>query len=935
MPRSSKNAKAIEIVDEKGAETFRLLVTEGRVFTFLAGRVARDETDLAEDGEPSEEIDNLAQPDDVADERGKFARHVDTKLQTRLTSKGLQKRLLELFYDSRTLEEEQGVNILYIALGALKWIDPRNASNVRHAPLVLVPVSLERGNAGEKFKLRARAEEFASNLSLEAYLDREHGIRLPVFEATEQFDYIRYAAEVAEAVASKQNWAVLADDITLGFFSFAKFLMYRDLDPSNWPASNRISDKPLIRGLLAEGFDSGNGMIPEDAPIDPFIPPADMLHIVDSDSSQALVVHEVRKGRDMVVQGPPGTGKSQTIANIVASAVADGKTVLFVAEKMAALDVVKRRLDANGVGDACLELHSNKANKRAVLDELRRTWELGAPRGQDPGTLSARLAEARDRLNEHAHRMHTLHEGSSLTPFQAIGHLARLRLDGQEPNEIRLQAPETWSEDGFVDRRNTLAELVKRTEAIGIPAEHPWRGVGLDTILPTEVDRLVARINELSERLDALRADETALAGLLETGPSTHLTNVGNNVMLARRVAGAPDLDANALSSDVWSSPEAIEALVSVGDDYRAARRQLATAFHESAWSTDLVTAIETLADLPTTFTHDDFATASELVRSLPRLMAASGTLAQSIGRVAPTSLADIQHLAHIGDRVSHAPEATAEVFAADLWDSGVERAGDLADAVSRLEATKAMIAGRLSEAAWECDLTEARATLAAHGTGFFRVFSGEWRRANRLVRSFLVNPDQPFDETLKVLDALADGQAARREIERDDALGLTAFGDHWRGPRSSPTPLVAIVEWMRSLKGLGAEPRIAAARRPDRPLVGEHSRSVLEQTEQVGRSVRKLWEALDGSRSLAFGTTVTAERADIEALLAAAVRIDVANLATSAVMTDLPDELGERMVLLGRLRQGREAATRINMSAELGRAAFGTAWSGSASDWN
>ncbi|WP_164457108.1 AAA domain-containing protein, partial [Pseudomonas viridiflava] len=95
------------------------------------------------------------------------------------------------------------------------------------------------------------------------------------------------------------------------------------------------------------------------------------LHILDCDSSQAIAIHEVRRGRDMVIQGPPGTGKSQTIANIIASAIKDGKTVLFVAEKMAALEVVKRRLDEKGVGDACLELHSNKANKRAVLDELR------------------------------------------------------------------------------------------------------------------------------------------------------------------------------------------------------------------------------------------------------------------------------------------------------------------------------------------------------------------------------------------------------------------------------------------------------------------------------------------------------------------------------------------------------------------------------------
>jgi hypothetical protein len=114
--------------------------------------------------------------------------------------------------------------------------------------------------------------------------------------------------------------------------------------------------------------------------VDDHIAPSEMLHIVDADSSQTLAIHEARRGRDLVIRGPPGTGKSQTIANIIASAVADGKTLLFVAEKMAALDVVKRRLDQAGVGDACLELHSNKSNKRSVLAELQRTWDLGAPR---------------------------------------------------------------------------------------------------------------------------------------------------------------------------------------------------------------------------------------------------------------------------------------------------------------------------------------------------------------------------------------------------------------------------------------------------------------------------------------------------------------------------------------------------------------------------
>lgn len=348
IPQSARATRSLEVVDEHTGEIFRMLVREARPFTFLPGRAdpaqkgdGRAEGDQreGEDTEQSEEIANLAQPeDDSVDGRGVLNRHADTRLQTRLTPAGLQKRLLDLYVDARTLEEEQGVNILYLALGTLKWIDPSNSANIRFAPLVLVPVALDRGNAAEKFKLRWRQEDTAANLSLEAFLDKVHGIKLPAFDTSDDFDPLSYITEVTEAISVKPGWSVQPDHIVLGFFSFAKFLMYRDLDASLWPKRANIVDQPLIRGLLAEGFEASNELVPEDGSIDDHIMPANTLHIVDSDSSQTLAVHEVRRGANIVIQGPPGTGKSQTIANIIASAIADGKRVLFLAEKMAALE---------------------------------------------------------------------------------------------------------------------------------------------------------------------------------------------------------------------------------------------------------------------------------------------------------------------------------------------------------------------------------------------------------------------------------------------------------------------------------------------------------------------------------------------------------------------------------------------------------------------
>jgi late competence protein required for DNA uptake (superfamily II DNA/RNA helicase) len=130
-----------------------------------------------------------------------------------------------------------------------------------------------------------------------------------------------------------------------------------------------------------------------------------MVHVVDADASQARVIEEVRAGRNLVVQGPPGTGKSQTITNIIAAAVSQGKRVLFVAEKMAALSVVHDRLVKVGLRDICLELHSRSSSKAAVLAELARTLAAGAAIPSIPGPPVA-LTAARDMLNALSEALH-------------------------------------------------------------------------------------------------------------------------------------------------------------------------------------------------------------------------------------------------------------------------------------------------------------------------------------------------------------------------------------------------------------------------------------------------------------------------------------------------------------------------------------------------
>ena len=948
MPRGARGGRSIEIIDEKADEIFRLLIREGKTFTFLAGRAAeiKDQalesakgvsTEAPSDKAPIEpdEIEELAQPDDDStDERGVLRRHADTRLQTRLTSKGLQKRLLELYLDARTLEEEQGVNVLFLAIGALKWVDPNNAENIRYAPLLLIPVQLDRGNAGERFNLKVRQEDFASNLSLEAYLDRVHALRMPTFEASDAFDPLDYMEQVRKSVETKETWEVLPDHMSVGFFSFAKFLMYRDLDQAVWPKGATIGDHPLVRSLLAEGFAGGEDLAHEDANIDALIPPSEMLHILDCDSSQALAIHEVRRGKNLVIQGPPGTGKSQTIANIIAAAVKDGKSVLFVAEKMAALDVVKRRLDDKGVGDACLELHSNKANKRAVLDELRRTWELGAPKVMDPGSLFARLTDARDGLNAHARNLHAVDSKSGLSPFQVIGHLVRLREQGERPNDIQLENPEQWGKDGFVARQDLLADLASRVMEIGRPADHAWVGVGLAAISPMDAERLIARVRQLLDRLLAAQQQFATAAELLELEPPLRLSDIAPMVELLQRIAVAPKLSAPAMGHDAWQNPESILHLLELGQRCAVQREALTGRIVEGVWDADVGDTLQALTELPETFSAEQFQRLARVSEELPRLLAEAAALARQLGREPGSSFGDFQTLIRIGERVASAPPASPETFASDLWNDGVERAGEAAQAVADFEVAKTTIGAQLTEMAWSLDLVSARAILASRGTGVFRFLSGEWRAANRLVGSVLATPNQPLPVVLGLLDALAKGQNAKKQIEAEDAFGRSAFGDDWRGTRSQSAPLLALIEWMRSLKGLGAEPRLIASRSPEKTEVAARAKQLSAVCLQVERGLKEVWDDLGVARGPVFGDVAAVERADLSSLLQLAMRYTRAHSAAGVLIPSGISSVGDARAVLAALVAGQRDRQAVREGSALGRSAFDGEWQAEQSTW-
>ena len=299
-----------------------------------------------------------------------------------------------------------------------------------------------------------------------------------------------------------------------------------------------------------------------------------------------------------MVQGPPGTGKSQTITNMIAEALGAGRTVLFVSEKMAALEVVKRRLDAIGLGDACLELHSNKTAKKAVLDELARTLDLGRPLLGDIEADFDELARLRDRLNTYCDAVNTPVGDRGVSPYRAQGELIQLRNDGEGTPLPKLDLPaiQSWSGADFRRRQSVMAELQVRVAAMGVPREHVFWGSRRTAVLPTDLDRLREALAAAQESLKSMVETVGALADAMDLPvpidpPQAQALRYG-----AWLAMDAPDLTGMQLRSPEWEvHRKELGVLLAAGSELERLRRDYDPVLIPSAWGQDVLELRQTL----------------------------------------------------------------------------------------------------------------------------------------------------------------------------------------------------------------------------------------------------------------------------------------------------------------------------------------------------
>ncbi|MDR3425829.1 DUF3320 domain-containing protein [Silvimonas sp.] len=648
--RANTRGNVLNIQNERSNDVYDIL-SRGKIMRFLATG-----SDRAEDRGQFALPDATVQYDDDG-------HYTDDQLETRLGPDALQKKLLKIAREAQTAEEESGVNMLYLAMGFLTWFEDKVSNVPREAPLVLLPVELKRNARTSTYDIRARDEDALTNLPLQQRLRDDFGIDLPELEIGEDWRPSDYFAQVADVTAARNRWKIDPDAIQLGFFSFNKLLMYRDLAIDAWP-DDALADHALTRGLLYEGFEREEPLFGSDDRLDDVLPPDKLFHVVDADASQAKVIEEVRAARNLVVQGPPGTGKSQTITNIIAAAVTEGKRVLFLAEKMAALSVVHDRLVKVGLRDVCLELHSKGANKKSVLGELARTLNQASAKPQPPGPPEA-LKQSRDRLNDLAAALHRPIGNTGETAFSVLGRQSHFIGNGYPAPRLNTEILSSMTREAEANLVAALEEYGTVIESEGGAVPHPYEGTRNLDIQPVDLARLAAMLSTARSALLALaKTMREPLEGLSLTETPTfdasgHITNV------LERLEGLP-ADGSDIAQAILSAPDIAHLLeaLQAGASWREAHDEAAALFIDAAFMSSAVHLRGPLSAGANSF----FARWGSRYRDASRELA--GLLRERLPKTAAERVEQVDRLGHVAALKSswESDEAYCSRVLGDAW---------------------------------------------------------------------------------------------------------------------------------------------------------------------------------------------------------------------------------------------------------------------------
>lgn len=803
-------------------------------------------------------------------------RHTDTAIQTLLYPHEMEARLKSLRQTSESAIQEMGANILYLAFGFLEWLET-DAGDPRLAPLFLVPVRLQKGRMNRQtkayeYRINYSGEDIIPNLSLREKLRRDFGMALPdMDEDTKPETYFKEVTKLIEE--NRPKWR-LRRYITLALLNFSKLLMYLDLDPLRWPEGAEITDHEIVRQFLGgQNTDQGeqevsNGDLGfgEEYPVDEI----DKVHekyplIDDADSSQHSALIDAIDGKNLIVEGPPGTGKSQTITNLIAAAMAQNKRVLFVAEKLAALEVVRRRLDAAGLGEFCLELHSHKSQKRKMLDEVKSRLDKHG-NYRSPTKIEreiSRYEELKTTLNNHAERINQPWKNTSKTLHEIFMTAAHYReVIGQDPVSVHPEgydggnlddATQLRVEDMLVTFCQVYKGITDQLDGDSDLQQHPWYGVRNINLQMFDQQRVQSALEDWQHSLQKLNDERAHLAEGLACGQDKVTDSLNRLVLLLEDLERLPALEGNELldrlpilrGQPLDDAQQYLSLFEKIQAHYSALRSRVGAEVLDdlSEVSNIIAGSEELILRVAPSITLENVAEAinqletmsAQLMDLQEPLEALRAVMREDISRYLSLTQAGLVELRTFIDlTASLAPSYWRfrnELFDNDELDDLLPRLHGELEQLWTLQNELSEVF-RLHVLPDKDELMSIRETLDA-GRGVFCWFDSRWREARKKVLGMAAGTQGEFSKLYPLLQKVEEFSKRRQALDENEHY-QQALGERLEGLKTDMVLLKSLRHWYKSVRqeyGIGFGSRVALGT------------AILDMPRDTIRAVRSLSE--------------------------------------------------------------------------------------------
>lgn len=432
------------------------------------------------------------------------------RLYTFCGDKQLDRELTHIYRAARSSQQENGVSSLYLAVGLLRWFPDPESEEPCYAPLILLPVEIVRKSANQGYALHARDEEPHFNTTLLEMLKQNFGMEIPGLDPLPTDDHgtniKKVFSIVRGALYSVNNWDVV-ESCVIGNFSFAQFAMWNDIHT----AGDVLDNSKIVRSLIKGHVDWDVSAIGNVDDEQVYLP-------ITVDATQLKAIKMAAHGTTFVLHGPPGTGKSQTITGMIANLMAQGKKVLFVAEKMAALSVVQRRLALLGIDDFCLELHSDKANKKHILTQLDKALAIQQPsRKTEYEESLKKTLESRKRIDGYAEHLHQERNcGMSLREIIALYETVR---DGDQIINFDINKVGELTKSDIKAHIPLIGQLTAAGDAmVGVSVDR-FIGIGLTSYNAEVRSKLASVVGEYKKALSGAKLAGDKVAQIVGSEP--------------------------------------------------------------------------------------------------------------------------------------------------------------------------------------------------------------------------------------------------------------------------------------------------------------------------------------------------------------------------------------------------------------------------------